>query len=89
MQLEAAVLEDAIVRLQRIEGQVGGIIRMIEAGRECRDVVRQVAAASKALDQVGFKLVASGLRACLADERAAKRAGYSEQEMEKLLMSLA
>lgn len=89
LELGAEVLDDAIARLRRIEGQVGGIIRMVESGRGCRDVVRQIAAASKALDQVGFKLVASGMRSCLADEKAARRAGYSEQEMEKLFMSLA
>lgn len=89
MDLEADVLADVVARLRRIEGQVGGIIRMVESARECRDVVRQVSAASKALDQVGFKVVASGLRACLRDEKAARRAGYSEQELEKLLLSLA
>lgn len=89
MEMESAVLDDVIARLRRIEGQVGGVIRMIESGRDCRDVVRQVAAASKALDQAGFKLVASGLRACVTDARAAKRAGYTEEEMEKLFLSLA
>lgn len=89
MELEAATLEDAVSRLRKIEGQVAGVIRMIEQRRECRDVVRQIAAASKALDQVGFKLVASGLRACLADEGAAARDGYTQQELEKLLLTLA
>ncbi|MDQ3352669.1 MAG: metal-sensitive transcriptional regulator, partial [Actinomycetota bacterium] len=54
-------------RLRRIDGQVRGIQQMLVDGRECRDVVTQISAASKALDQAGFKLVASGLTYCLND----------------------
>ena len=89
MNMEQKTVEDALARLRRIEGQVAGIIRMVESGRECRDVVRQVAAASKALDQVGFKMIASGLRTCIRDEKATKRSGYTEDEMEKLFLTLA
>jgi DNA-binding FrmR family transcriptional regulator len=41
---------------------------MTEEGRECREVMQQLSAASKALDRVGFKLLASQLRHCLRDE---------------------
>lgn len=53
MQLDESTLTDALARLRRVEGQVGGIIRMIESGRECREVVQQISAASRALDQTG------------------------------------
>jgi len=89
MQLEERVVDDVLARLRRIEGQVGGLIRMVESGRECRDVVRQVSAASRALDQVGFKVLACGLRVCARDEQAAQRAGYTEEELEKLFLQLA
>jgi DNA-binding FrmR family transcriptional regulator len=89
MKLEETTVEDLLARLRRIEGQIGGIMRMIESGRECRDVVRQVSAASKALDQVGFKILASNLRHCVRNERAARRAGYTEEELEKLFLQLA
>lgn len=89
MQLEERTASDAIARLRRIEGQVGGIVRMIESGRECRDTVQQISAASRALDQVGFKLLACGLRRCMSDPEAAERAGYSEQELERLFLKLA
>ena len=56
-----------IRRLRRVEGQIAGIVRMLEESRDCRDVVTQVAAASKALDRAGFAIVASGLRRCLED----------------------
>lgn len=89
MKLEEVTAADALTRLRRIEGQVGGIIRMIESGRGCRDVVEQVSAVSKALEQVGFKILASGLRFCASDEKGARKAGYSEEELEKLFLRLA
>lgn len=49
----------------------------------------QISAASRALDQVGFKLLATGLRHCAADEQAAKKAGYSAEELERLFLKLA
>ena len=89
MQLEDRVVDDVLARLRRIEGQLGGLIRMVESGRECRDVVRQVSAASRALDQVGFKILACGLRVCARDAQAAERAGYTEEELEKLFLQLS
>ena len=65
MQLPEDVTIDLTKRLRRIEGQVRGIQQMLAESRECRDVVAQVSAASKALDQVGFKLLATGLSHCL------------------------
>jgi CsoR family transcriptional regulator, copper-sensing transcriptional repressor len=89
MELDTACVEDAIARLRRIEGQVGGLIRMVEDGRECREVIQQIAAANGALRQVGFRLLASGLRYCRQDPEQAKRAGYSEEELERLFLRLA
>ena len=61
--------EDAITavlnRLRRAQGQLAGVISMIEQGRDCKDVVTQLAAVSKALDRAGFKIVATGLRECV------------------------
>lgn len=67
MEYPEELTQELVRRLRRVEGQVRGIAAMLESGRECRDVVTQIAAASKALDQVGFKLVASGLSACLQE----------------------
>ena len=51
-------------RLRRAQGQLAGVISMIEQGRDCKDVVTQLAAVSKALDRAGFKIVATGMREC-------------------------
>lgn len=54
-------------RLNRIEGQVRGINRMVEEDRYCIDILTQVAAASKALERVALGLLDDHLRHCVVD----------------------
>jgi CsoR family transcriptional regulator, copper-sensing transcriptional repressor len=89
MQLPDETLQAALKRLRRIEGQVAGIQRMLESGRQCADVITQISAASRALDQVGFKLLATGMRYCATDETAAAEAGFDTDELERLFLKLA
>ena len=51
MQLPDEVVDNVRKRLRRIAGQVQGVERMLDEGRECRDVVTQISAATKALEQ--------------------------------------
>ncbi|CAN3131638.1 metal-sensitive transcriptional regulator [Mycobacterium sp. smrl_JER01] len=85
--------EDAIAavlnRLRRAQGQLSGVISMIEQGRDCKDVVTQLAAVSRALDKAGFKIVATGLRECLTGEAAEGQKPMTEAELEKLFLALA
>ncbi len=76
-------------RLRRAHGQLAGVIAMIENGRNCKDVVTQLAAVSRALDRAGFKIVASGLRECLTGETRHDAEPISEAELEKLFLALA
>jgi DNA-binding FrmR family transcriptional regulator len=85
--LDEQVAKEITNRLRRARGQIDGVIGMIEAGRPCRDVVTQLAAASRALDRAGFKIVASGLRQCLSTEGEDQE--MSTEELEKLFLSLA
>ena len=64
MQLDDKCRQDVTNRLKRIQGQVAGIITMIDEGRDCTDVVTQMAAASRALDRAGLKVVSDGLQQC-------------------------
>jgi len=73
-------------RLRRAQGQLAGVIALIESGRDCTDVVIQLGAVSKALDRAGFKIVASGMRQCLADGGNTR---MSEEQLEKLFLALA
>ena len=59
MDISEDVLADLTRRLRKAEGQVRGIQQMLADGRDCREVVTQISAASKALDQAGFLLVAA------------------------------
>ncbi len=49
---------DVINRLKRIEGQVRGLIEMVENGRGCEDVAQQMAAARKAMDKAFYRMMA-------------------------------
>ncbi|HZC52089.1 MAG TPA: metal-sensitive transcriptional regulator [Mycobacterium sp.] len=89
MQLEEKASGDVARRLRRVEGQLGGIIRMLEQGRDCADIVTQLAAASRALDRAGFRLLSSGMQQCLDATAKGKPAPMSPEEMEKLFLSLA
>ncbi len=76
-------------RLRRAQGQLAGVIAMVEQGRDCKDVVIQLAAVSKALDRAGFKLVACGLRECAAGTQSGDETPLTEAELEKLFLTLA
>jgi DNA-binding FrmR family transcriptional regulator len=89
MHLSTETIDDLQRRLRRVEGQVRGIQVMLAEQRECRDVVTQLAAATKALEQVGFRLLASGLTNCLQDPEAAEADGYPVEEVERLFLKLA
>lgn len=84
MEIDAAERQAIIKRLRRAEGQIGGVIRMLEDGRDCRDIVTQVAAVSRALDRAGFAIIANSLRRCMAGEDPTDPA-----ELERLFLSLA
>jgi DNA-binding FrmR family transcriptional regulator len=93
--VDSQELADVVKRLRRAQGQIGGVIRMIEDGRECQDVMTQLAAAARALDRAGFKIIASGLCQCVADEQAGRdqatvdRAAAERARLERLFLSLA
>jgi DNA-binding FrmR family transcriptional regulator len=81
----AAVLN----RLRRAQGQLAGVIAMIEQGRDCKDVVTQLAAVSRTLDRAGFKIVATGLRECVTGTGPDGAQPLTEAELEKLFLALA
>jgi DNA-binding FrmR family transcriptional regulator len=75
-------------RLRRAQGQLAGVISMIESGRDCTEVVTQLAAVSRALDRAGFKIVASGMRQCLAAGEDGE-SPMTEEQMEKMFLTLS
>ena len=82
-------MSQVLNRLRRAQGQLSGVISMIEQGRDCKDVVPQLAAVSRALDRAGFKIVATGMRQCLSGEAPEGAEPLTEAELEKLFLALA
>jgi len=87
MELNPEELSAVTNRLRRAQGQIGGVLRMIEQGRECEDIVTQLAAVNHALDRAGFALIATSLKQCLAQPDGADSA--DAKSLEKLFLSLA
>ncbi|MGA5215244.1 metal-sensitive transcriptional regulator [Streptomyces cinereoruber] len=86
---DTAAKQAVLNRLRRAQGQLAGVIAMVEAERDCRDVVTQLAAVSRALDRAGFKIVASRMRECMTAPDDSGTPQLNEQELEKLFLSLA
>jgi len=86
MQLDAEAMKPVVNRIKRAQGQLAGVVRMLEDGRDCEDVVTQLAAVSKALDRAGFAIVATGLQQCITETGADS---LDIKKMEKLFLSLA
>jgi len=80
---------EVVTRLKRVQGQVAGIVTMIEEGRDCGEVVTQLAAVSRALDRAGFKVVANGLQQCATAEGRGEKPPMSAEQLEKLFLALA
>ncbi len=89
MELPEEVVEQVQKRLRRVEGQIRGIERMLEDGRECRDIVTQISAATRALEQAGFRLISAGLTWCTEHPKEAAKSGYPLEEVERMFMKLA
>jgi DNA-binding FrmR family transcriptional regulator len=79
-------MASVIRRLRRAQGQIGGVIKMIEEGCDCAEVVTQLAAASRALDRAGFAIIATGLRQCALNGDGTARA--DRERLERLFPSL-
>ncbi|HVM10472.1 MAG TPA: metal-sensitive transcriptional regulator [Acidimicrobiales bacterium] len=89
MELPEDTVANVIRRLRRVEGQVRALQQMLEDGRDCREVVMQLSAANKALEQAGFVLIAAGLTWCLEDPERSARAGYELADVQKMFTKLA
>jgi DNA-binding FrmR family transcriptional regulator len=88
MQFPDEASAEVITRLRRAEGQIRGVQRLIEEGADCQQVVQQLTAAQAALHRAGLRLMAAGMRHCLADPATAEADGMDVDQMEKLFMSL-
>ena len=73
-------------RLKRAQGQLTGVIRMLEQDGDCEEVLTQLAAVGKALNRAGFHIVTLGLKECLAESENGE---IDTKRLEKVFLSLA
>lgn len=89
MDIPKDTIADLTRRLRRIEGQVRGLQQMLAEDRDCRDVLTQLSAARKALDQVGFRFIASGLTWCIAHPEESAAEGNTLEDVQRMFTQLA
>ena len=85
MKIESAELKAARDRLVRVQGQIGGIVKMIDEGRDCTELLNQLAAANTALTRAGFNIISTGMLHCGNDPEGIE----NRKALEKAFMSLA
>lgn len=83
------VSDDVRLRLRRLEGQIRGVQRMLDEGQDSEAIVTQLAAAKAALDRVGYRLVAAGMRHCATGEGETDETGLDVEDLEKLFLKLS
>jgi DNA-binding FrmR family transcriptional regulator len=74
-------------RLKRAHGQLAAIIRMLEEGRNCEEIVTQMAAVNKAVNTAAFTLISTSLKECIVDDK--NNAKDVQEKLQKLFLSLA
>ncbi len=79
-------LEEIFKRVRRAEGQIAGVIRMLEDGRNCEEIVHQMAAVGKAMNTAAITLISSSLEECMSEK---KNNQAQRERLLKLFMSLA
>ncbi|RXT07920.1 metal-sensitive transcriptional regulator [Ammoniphilus sp. CFH 90114] len=76
-------------RLKRLEGQVRGVLRMMEEEKDCKEVVNQLSAVRNAADKAIALVVATNLEQCIKEEQAAGRetGSFVQQAVDLLVKS--
>ena len=93
MDLDADQMGTVVNRLTHAQGQLAGVLRMLEEGQDCQDcqdcqdIVTQLSAVSTALNRAGFAIIATGMRQCLIEADGVET--QPVQKLEKLFLSLA
>jgi DNA-binding FrmR family transcriptional regulator len=88
MRFPEEVTQDALNRFRRAEGQLRGVQRLLEEGADCKDVITQISAVQAALHRAGLRLMASGMRYCIANPEEVESEGMTVYDMENLFLTL-
>ena len=85
MKIQPEELKAARNRLVRVQGQISGIVKMLDEGRDCTELLTQLASANTALTRAGFTIISTGMQHCGSDAKGVK----NREALEKAFMSLA
>lgn len=80
-------IEAIAKRVNRAQGQLGAVVRMLEEGRNCDEIVTQMSAASKAVNTAAFTLISASLKECIVEGKSNEDAVTAQ--LQKLFLSLA
>ncbi|MGC1106663.1 MAG: metal-sensitive transcriptional regulator [Candidatus Acidiferrales bacterium] len=83
--VDREIKQSNLKRLRRIEGQVRGLARMVEAGRYCADILVQISSVQEALRAVGRNLMSNHLRHCATQAIRSGRVAQAEATYDELL----
>ena len=90
MKAKELSVDELVTGLKRVEGQIKGIQKMLEEGRDCKQILQQITAAKKALDRVGLSLIYTIMEMCLEREAQGYRdSGFTRDELKKVFLSLS
>ncbi len=84
---DEAQIEAISKRLKRAHGQLAAVIRMVDEGRNCDEIVTQMSAVSKAVNTAAFTLLSTSLRECIVDNKKESKA--VKEKLQTLYLSLA
>jgi DNA-binding FrmR family transcriptional regulator len=84
---DEAKIAAIIARINRAQGQLGAVARMLDEGRSCDEVVHQLAAVSKAVNTAAFTLISASLEECLIDGKSNQK--VVSEKLQQLFLSLA
>jgi DNA-binding FrmR family transcriptional regulator len=87
VQVDGNVRDDLMRRLHRAEGQLRGVMAMLESGRDCVEVLTQLVAVSHAVNGASFTVLVGRLRDCVRQADEGKAPSFPQ--LEKLFLSLA
>ena len=74
-----------VKRIKRAQGQLGAVVRMLEEGKNCEEIIIQMSAASKAINTAAFTLISSSLEQCIVEGKSVQKT----EKLQKLFLSLA
>ncbi len=77
--------KDVVNRLRRIEGQVRGLIDMIQGGRSCEEVALQMSAARKAMDKTFYRMMACSVMEAVYDSESEAQAIVEVERSARIL----